>query len=123
MGFYPEKGYPLKGFDTITMAYFADLNGEEYYAYDITTAGKDGDIVMSVAVAPNRTIVGIQVHSQQESAFEGNSVLEDLLQKIIGCGKVELSQLDVDGDARYSGNAIINAALDAVDCTDVHFKK
>lgn len=123
VGFYPEKGYPLKGFDTITMAYFADLNGEEYYAYDITTAGKDGDIVMSVAVAPNRTIVGIQVHSQQESAFEGNSVLEDLLQKIIGCGKVELSQLDVDGDARYSGNAIINAALDAVDCTDVYFKK
>ncbi len=122
-GYYPDKGYPMKGFNAITMAYIATLDGEEYYAYDITTPGADGDIVLSVAVAEDQTIAALQVHSQQERAFEGNDVLESLVNSIIGCDKTALSQLDVDGDARYSGNAVINAAVDAIDCTRAHFLK
>lgn len=122
-GYYPDKGYPMKGFQTITMAYIANLNGEEYYAYDITTTGADGDIALSVAVAGDQTIASIQIHSQQESAFEGNDILSALLDMIVGCDKAALSQLDVDGDARYSGNAIINAAVDAIDCTRTYFLK
>lgn len=113
-GYYPDKGYPLKGFKDITMAYFATVGDIEYRAVDMTLQGVDGPVVMSVAVDSQRRIASVVVHSHQEKGFEDAAVLEGLLEDMIGCDYVALSQLELDGDARVSGNVITNGATDAI---------
>lgn len=121
-GYYPDKGYPMKGFKNITMAYFAMLDGEEYFVFDMTVEGAEGDdVVMSVAVTQDRKIYNVAVHSHSEPAFADEAVLNDLIASMIGCDKAGLSQLELDGDARISGNVITNAADDAISCVKEHF--
>lgn len=114
-GYYPDKGYPLKGFKYITMAYIATLNGEDLYAVDMTVEGQDGPIVMSVAVNPDRTVRNVVIHSHNEQSLQGNDILENLIRQMIGTDFAALSKLELDGEARVSGNVITNGATDALD--------
>lgn len=113
-GYYPEKGYPLKGFKYINMAYYANTETAEYRAVDMTVDGVDGPIVMSVAVDADRRIANVVLHSHQEKAFEDETVLNDLIAAMIGCDYADLSRLELDGDARVSGNVVTNGATDAI---------
>lgn len=114
-GYYPDKGYPLKGFQYITMAYIATLGGEDLFAVDMTVEGVDGPIEMSVAVNPDRTIRSVVVHSHQEQALQGNDILDGLIQRMIGADFAALNKLELEGEARVSGNVITNGATDAID--------
>lgn len=122
-GYYPDKGYPLKGFRYITMAYIATIDGEDLFAVDMTLEGQDGPIVMSVAVNPDRTIRNVVVHSHQEQAMQGNDILSGLIDQMIGADFAALSKLELEGDARVSGNVITNGATDALDFVKEYLQK
>lgn len=115
-GFYPDKGYPLKGFKMINMAYFAVQNGVEYRAVDMVVEGQDGDIAMSVAVDAFGKIAAVAIHSQQEAAFADAANMDMLINAMIGCDYVALQQLDPEADDtfRVSYNVVTNSAMDAI---------
>jgi len=63
------------------------------------------------------------VHSHQEQAMLGNDILSELIQQMIGADFAALSKLELDGDARVSGNVITNGATDALDFVKEYLEK